>query len=213
MNHSHQTFRQLTLVLALLTASGAQAERTFKWVDEEGNIHYGDRVPMQYSTQERKEINQQGRTLKVYETPKTSEEIAEQKRLAAIAAEEKKRQEAQAEIDRILLATYSSAADIEMMRDSRVASIEELIQLTDSRISSLQNRLEGLNQESRDYEARGKPVPKYVEHQTESIRNQISQNQTFIEAKQKEMEDIQKTFAADIARYREIQDDHQSDKY
>jgi hypothetical protein len=200
-----RNYRYLALLPALLTSAGALAERTFKWVDEEGNVHYGDRVPLQYSNQERQEINDQGRTLKSYEAPSTPEEIVEQKRLAAIQAEQKKQQAEQARQDEVLLATYSSEADLLMMRDSRIAAIEELIQLTDSRITSLKKRLAGLAEEASDHESRGRPVPEFVQQQTESVRRQVSENQDFIEAKRAEMAAIRQQFAADIARYRELQ--------
>ena len=203
-----QNYRYLVLLPALLCTSGALAERTFKWTDDEGNVHYGDRIPPQYKSQERQEINEQGRTLKSYEAPRTPEEIAAQKRLAAVEAEQKKQQAQQDKRDKALLATYSSEADLLMMRDSKLAELEELIQLTDSRITSLQKRLAGLDAEASDHESRGRPVPQFVQQQSASVRKQIDENQAYIESKRAEMAEIQEQFAADIARYRELQGAH-----
>lgn len=199
-------FRHLIPLLALLSATVAQAERTFKWVDEQGNIHYGDKVPLQYSDRERKELDEQGRTLKAHEAPSTAAQKAKQERLAAIEAEKNKQDEEQTDYDRSLLATYASEADLQMLRDNRLASLEELIRLTNSRIDSMQERLAGLNEDASDYERRGKPVPEFITHQTDNISKQISRNETFIETKQVEMEGIRQQFAADLARYRELQE-------
>ncbi|MGD2056345.1 MAG: DUF4124 domain-containing protein [Gammaproteobacteria bacterium] len=208
MKCSLRNYRYLVLLPGLLCAVGALAERTFKWVDEEGNVHYGDRVPLQYTNQEHQEINEQGRTLKTYEAPSTPEEIAERKRFAAIQAEQKKQQAEQAKRDEVLLATYSSEADLLLMRDNRIAAIEELIQLTDSRITSLQKRLADLAEEAAGHESRGRPVPEFVQQQTASVRKQISDNQEIIKTKRAEMAAIQQQFAADIARYQELQGGH-----
>jgi hypothetical protein len=206
VNSFLHNLHHLILPLLLLNASGALAERTFKWVDEEGNVHYGDKIPLQYSTRERKEINEQGRTLKIYEPPRTEEEKAEQERLAAIDAEKKQRNEEQERYDSILLATYSSEADMQMAHDGKLAAIEELIQLTSSRHNSLQKRLTVLTEDTADYQRRNKPVPEFVQHQTGTVRDQISQTEAYIETKQLEMEAISQQFATDIARYHELQD-------
>jgi len=201
-------YRYLVLLPAMLVAAGALAERTFKWVDEEGNVHYGDRVPLQYTTKEHTEINEQGRTLKSYEAPKTPEQKAEQHRLAAIEAERKKQLEEQASRDRVLLETYSSEADMVLMRDSKLAAIEDLVLLTESRINSLQRRLAGLTEEASNNERRGKAVPEFVQQQTASVRKQISQSEAFVESKRAEMDTIREQYAADMARYQELQNSH-----
>ena len=60
----------------------------YKWVDDEGEVHYGDSVPPEFSDKERRKINEQGRTVKVFEAAKTPEEIAEEKRLEALRLEQ-----------------------------------------------------------------------------------------------------------------------------
>ena len=82
----------LLLLPVLLATTPVQAERMFKWVDDEGKIHYSDRVPPQHSKRERREYDVSGRTVRVYERAKTPEEKAEAARLAAIE-EQKQRVE------------------------------------------------------------------------------------------------------------------------
>ena len=59
-----------------MIAGNATAERTFRWVDSEGQVHYGNRVPPEYAKAERRVINEQGRTIQIYEAAKTPEERA-----------------------------------------------------------------------------------------------------------------------------------------
>jgi len=192
------------LAILLLAATAANAERTFKWVDAQGNTHYGDRIPMQAAAQQREEINEQGRTLKEYDKPATAEEISEQKRQARLRYEEQKLLEEQAEQDRQLLATYANENDILVARDNKIDAIKEFIHTTDIRIDSLQKHLEELTKEAAGYEGRGKPVPEFVQQQTASIRDQIDQNRKIIKLKQAEMEKISETCAADVLRYQTL---------
>jgi hypothetical protein len=173
-------------------------------VDETGEIQYGDRVPPQYATTERSVINDQGRTVKVYEAPKSPEEKAEAQAFLKQQAEEKKVVEQQAVRDHSLLSTYSSEEDMLLARDSKVSSVETLIQLTNSRLDSMQKRLNELTSEAAEFERSGKKLPGGLVNQMKSIREQILQNEAFVKTKENEKEQIASKFDEDIKRYREL---------
>jgi hypothetical protein len=195
----------ITFATLLLAATAANAERTFKWVDAQGNTHYGDRVPLQAAAQQRQEINEQGRTLKIYAEPGSQEAIAEQRRLAALEYEQKQHSDEQSHRDSELLSRYASETDILIARDSELDAIEEFVRMTNIRIESLQKRLAELTGEAANYEGRGKPVPEFVQHQTTLIQEQINQNKDIISSKQAEIESVSKRYAADIAHYQSLQ--------
>jgi len=52
------------VLLALLAgAAGAQSDKQkklYRWVDKNGQVHYGDSVPAEYSEQDRDLLNKQG---------------------------------------------------------------------------------------------------------------------------------------------------------
>jgi hypothetical protein len=200
----HICISLLILLPALLSGGEVLAERIFKWVDENGEIQYGDRVPPRYATVERSVINDQGRTIKVYEAAKTPEEKAEAQALAQQRAEEKKLAEQQAVRDHSLLSTYSSEEDMLLARDSKVASVETLIQLTNSRLNSMQKRLNELTNDAAEFERSGKKLPEGLVNQMKNTREQIQQNEAFIKTKQNEKEQITHKFDEDIKRYREL---------
>jgi hypothetical protein len=200
----HFKLSAISFATLLLAATAASAERTFKWVDEQGNTHYGDRVPMQASAHERREINEQGRTLKAYAEPGSQEALARQKHQAALEYEKQQQTDEQSRRDSELLAAYASETDILIARDNELGAIEELIRMTNIRLESLQKRLGDMVGEAAGYEARGKPVPEFVQHQTALIQEQISQNEVIISNKQAEMESINKRYAADIAHYQRL---------
>ena len=199
-----QNFRYLLILPAMLATTAAFAERMYKWVDENGQVHYSNRVPPEASKQERRVINEQGRTLKVYRAPMTEEEKAEEKRLAELEARKEKILEQRRIHDRSLLATYSSMEDMLLARDGKVFSIEALIQLTNSRITSMQERLLQLSDEAAEYERSGKHLPAPLQQQITNIREQLAKNAEFSADKQLEMEDIKQKFDADIKRFNEL---------
>jgi len=202
--HRHLYVSCLILLPALLSGGDVLAERIYKWVDENGEIQYGDRVPPRYATTERSVINDQGRTVKVYQAPKSPEEKAEAQALAKQHAEEKKIAEQQAVRDHSLLSTYSSEEDMLMARDSKVASVETLIQLTKSRLDSMQKRLNELTDEAAEFERSGKKLPEGLVNQMKNIKEQIENNDDFLKNKQTEKEQIASKFDEDIKRYREL---------
>jgi hypothetical protein len=205
VNQIHFRLSAISLASLLLVATAANAERTFKWVDAQGNTHYGDRVPIQSAAHQRREINEQGRTLKAYAEPGSQEAVTEQKRLAALEYEKQQQTEEQSRRDRELLATYASETDILIARDNELDAIEEFIRMTKIRIDSLQKRLDEMAGEAAGYEERGKPVPEFVQHQIARIQEQIDQNEAIISSKQAEMDSINKRYAADIGRYQRLQ--------
>lgn len=205
MKPQHYRLTVMLLATLLLAATAANAERTFKWVDTQGNTHYGDRVPLQETAQQRREINEQGRTLKAYAEPGSPDAIAEQKRLAVLEREKQQQLSEQSIEDRKLLDTYASETDILVARDNELDAIREFIRMTKIRLESLQKRHKEFTAEASDYTRRGKPVPEFVQHQTTQIQEQISQNQALIDSKQAETDSIRKRYAADIARYQRLQ--------
>ena len=204
--------RYLLLLPALCCATTAFGERTFKWVDNEGQTHYGNRVPPEYAKLERKVINERGRTVRVYDAVKTPEQFEQDRQLAKTEARKKDLARKQAIRDRSLLATYSSEQDMLLAKDGKVASVDALLQLTNSRIQSMKERLLILTEEAATYERSGKALPALLESQINNLREQIITNEAFIKEKESERTEIVRRFDADIKRYIELTPDKPDSK-
>jgi len=179
----------------------------YKWVDDQGEVHYGNSVPAEFADKERRELNERGRTVKIYDAARTPEEIAEAERLEAIRLEQEKLAVDKARNDHVLLATYSSEDDMLKTRDGKLSAIEGLIQLTQRRIISMNIRIKRLTEDAADFERGGRPVHDILTRQIENIRTQTAENQSFILIKQQEQDEINAQFRKDIARFRELQAD------
>jgi hypothetical protein len=95
---------------ATVTATAAeQGTTSYKWTDEKGVLHYGDRVPPEHSKRERSSLNEQGVEVGRFEAERTFEQLAEEER----RTEEARRV---ASHDVFLRATYASVREIERLQ-------------------------------------------------------------------------------------------------
>ena len=60
----------------MLLASAALHAEVYKWVDENGLVHYGDHIPAKYAEQSKEILNDQGIRVGIIEGRKTPEELA-----------------------------------------------------------------------------------------------------------------------------------------
>src|SRR5689334_8914351 len=98
------------------TASDKDKSITYRWTDEQGVVHYGDRIPPQYTQRERAVLNSQGVVVRRLDAEKTPEQAAAE----AIANHNVVRQK---QHDAFLISTYSSIKDIEVVRDARLDQV------------------------------------------------------------------------------------------
>jgi hypothetical protein len=121
-------------------AAPQQEQKLYRWVDENGVVHYGDSVPPEYADADKQIVNEHGVTLDVVRGKKTAEELAEERRLREL--EEKR--ELQRRQDAALLATYLSVDEIIMHRDRRVELFKAQARVTELYLRNLERRLEHL---------------------------------------------------------------------
>jgi hypothetical protein len=136
------------LVLLPLVASATETvQKLYRWVDNDGVVHYGDSVPAQYADLERQIVNNHGITVGVLRAKRTEEEIAEEKRQddLRLARDLQRRQ------DMALLATYLSVDEIVLHRDRRVELFQAQARVTELYLSNLKRRLDGLEEEASLY--------------------------------------------------------------
>lgn len=193
----------LALSLALLPLQ-AESARLYKWVDEDGNVHYGDKVPPQYSKQERKVLNDQGVQVDTLEAAKTPEQIAEERRLEEIRREAERQKARQRAHDRMLLSTFTTEDDMIMTRDGKIAAVESVIGITRGRIEKLEQAIEEDTRRAANLERAGRAVPDDLDERIAGNRERIERYERFIETKQQEQEAIRRQFEADIRRFREL---------
>ncbi len=191
------------LVLAAPAFAGLK-----KWVDEEGNVHYGDRVPAKYLSKQHDTLNEQGLIVNTKKAMKTDAEISlEEENRKKKAEEDKQRlveQRKQALRDRVLLDTFTTERDIEIARDARLDAIDSQISLANTLIESDEKKLENVQQRIKDIEGTGRVVPENLHKKVTAVSRQLENSYGFIEDKNTERQNTLIKFDEDVKRFREL---------
>ena len=136
------------LPLGALAAPKQAPPKLYRWVDSNGDVHYGDSVPAEYAELERQVLNEHGVTVGVLAAKKTEEELAEERRQEEL----REAREMQRRADQALLATYLTVAEIELHRDRRIELFQAQARVTELYLSNLRRRLDKLKEEASRYQ-------------------------------------------------------------
>ena len=210
IHSSLQNFPVLVGAAALcLVAGTASAAPLYKWVDEEGQVRYSDRLPAQQVKRKHQQLNSQGVVVTTTEAAKTAEELAAEaearRKAEAQAAEDARLKEIQFKKDQVLLLTFSSEKEMALARDDRLEVLDSVIRLISKSIESNQQTLKELQATAeQNYTSQGQEVPgglaQKIEHFTGKIESRTDQLLSKIEEKNK----INEQFELDLARFREL---------
>ncbi len=136
------------LIAAVSSAAlAAEHERVYRWVDEEGQVHYGDSIPPEYSDLPKQILNEHAVTVDHLEGRKTEEQLAAEAKAKELAMQK----ELQLRADKALLATYLSVEEIVMHRDRRIELFQAQSRVTELYLRNLERRLTKLKRDAAKY--------------------------------------------------------------
>jgi hypothetical protein len=121
--------------------------RVYKWVDENGQIHYGDSIPPEFSDLPKQVLNDHGVTVDHLEGRKTPEQLAAEAKARELALQK----ELQNRADQALLQTYLSVDEIVMHRDRRIELFQAQSRVTELYLRNLERRLTKLKRDASRY--------------------------------------------------------------
>ncbi|NGP53417.1 DUF4124 domain-containing protein [Thioalkalivibrio sp. XN8] len=112
-------------VLALAAGDAlAAGGKIYRWVDENGKVHFGDAIPPEYSRQQH--------------------EIVDPRGVRTIVNEQREPAPARSDRDRALLATYGTVEEIEEIRDRRTGFLDAQNEVARDRLNGLRIRRQEL---------------------------------------------------------------------
>jgi hypothetical protein len=201
----------LAAVTLALLAGAADAQQSskekklYRWVDKNGQVHYGDSVPAEYAEQDREVLNRQGVSVGREEGTITPEEAAAKAAADKAARDEQKRKLR----DRVLLQTYQSVQELEILRDNRLELVDAQLTIQEQSLSNLRAQRAQIQRVAARYApvntgANAEPLPEDLASDLEQSASDIQTQETNLERRREDRENIRKTFEADIARYKEL---------
>jgi hypothetical protein len=178
----------------------------YKWVDEQGVVHYGDNIPPQYAQQNRTVLNGQGVEVAHVDAAMTPQQAA---------AEARKKSELlkQRQHDSFLVSTYTSVNDIESLRDVRLDQLQGQRTAAEQYVESLRSRLGALQARAVTFQpysdrADARRMPDDLAENLVRTLNEMRQQNAALAAKGEEEKTLRAQFDADIQRYRELHTIH-----
>ena len=208
------------LAAAVLLAAGgalaAPAPKTqsthtamYRWVDDQGVVHYGDQVPPEYASKDRELMNAQGVPVKHFDAQKSPEQ-------AAAAARDREAVIKQKQHDTFLVTTYTSVKDIEALRDARLEQLKTQRAAAQQYIESLRSRLGTLQSRAVTYRpysagAGARPLPDDLAEDLVHTVNEMHTQTGALASQAEEEAKLRVQFQADIDRYRELHTLHSTD--
>jgi hypothetical protein len=193
------------LILMLAGTAAIAQVKLYRWVDEDGNVHYSDRVPPAAAEKERNVLDEEGRTVERHQRAKTPEEVEQERRTEQQLIEEARRREEQQRKDRMLLMTFTTAEDLEHVRDDRAAAF-------DAQIMILEEKLERLRKVRADLDAQAAKLTEGGQAMISDDLNQrlqrneddIRRSEAYLESRRAERQAIVDKFNADLERFKEL---------
>ncbi len=202
-----RTLTTLVLITTLPMAAqaGNEQQRSYRWVDENGMVHYGDSVPADAAELEKQVVNDAGITVDVLRGKKTQEEILAERR--QLEAEQER--ELQRRADAALLATYLSVEEIMMHRDRRVELFQAQARVTELYLRNLRRRLESLEALAQNYrpystDPDAEMIDPGLTADLNETRATIERHEGNLEKFRRDEIDMNNRFAVDITRFKEL---------
>jgi chromosome segregation ATPase len=189
----------LGLVCGAGTAAGAGM---YKWVDDQGVVHYTDRIPAESVSKGATVLDKQGRSVKTIEPAPTAEQ-----RKAIEAEAERQRGVAKANADQArrdlaLTQSFTSEAEIDVARARAISTMQAQLTTIGTYIADMTRRKQDLERRRAGYGT--KPVPTALDNEIGTVTEELTRQTALLAQKQEALVAIGKKYDADKQRWQEI---------
>src|SRR5215472_1527612 len=183
-------------------SSSKSGKTTYRWVDDQGVVHYGDQIPPEYAGKDREIMNPQGVPVGHLDGQKSADQLAAEARARNAVIRQKQH-------DTFLVTTYTSVKDIESLRDQRLEQLktqrvagQQYIESLRARLGTLQTRAMAFRPYSANAAARA--MPDDLAEDLVRTLNEMRTQTGDLANKNEEEAQLRAQFQADIERYREL---------
>ena len=191
----------VTACLLVLGATRAHAA-TYKWVDDQGVVHYTDRIPPEAVNKGNVVLDKNAVPIRRNDPPLTAEQRRAKAEEDARQQQIAKDRELVDRRDRALLATYTVESEIDLARNRALSTIDAQVQSSGSYTASLNKRKAEL--EARVAALGDKPVPPVTERELATTNAELAKQADLVAAKQREITAVNAKYDADKRRWKEL---------
>ena len=186
----------------LLAAVALPAEaKIYRWVDAQGKVHYSDTLPVRDSGRGNDVLSKDGIVVRHHDSE------AQKKVQDAAAAAERAQQEAkrkQRRRDQALLATYTTAKEIDLARNRALDNYQLIINSLQVRLNQVDATLAELRGRADEFTRANKPEPPYLGAELARAQSDQASLTSEIQQNRETMAQTRAQYAADKARFIEL---------
>jgi hypothetical protein len=211
----------ITGVVLLTTFLGSQlafAQKVYRWVDDEGNVHYSETLPPDWEGETHDEIRRDGIVSEegVSHTPPppqaesdTDKEKGElprdksgMKRPDPLYSDEEKQQR----MDRLLMLRYHSEEEMLEAMEIEINQLKYDERLLNSTRTSLEASLKSTIDVAGNRQRAGLEIPQETYAELSKIRARMQENQRSLRGLAIREENIREMFSRDLERWKELKE-------
>jgi Domain of unknown function (DUF4124) len=179
-------------LLAMSNIAAADGKKIVKWVDSKGVTQYGDKMPASEAGRNNAEMNTQGMVVKKNVAADKSNEAIDQQKLE------------QDRKDKILLASYTNAEEIDLARERNLQMDKAGIQALTQQKVNVTSRTARNNKAADGFKARKKPVPAYLSDELKLSKLEIASIDKQLAQRKLSMEATRTRYSEEKARFVEL---------
>ena len=194
----------LALVVMVCVPPWCRADRLYKWVDEDGRVHYSDVIPPQRIDKGHTVVDKDGVVVTTFDAVKHGAALTEEKARQVREKQTLERAHQKAIRDRQLLDTYDTRDQLIEAQDQRLATIDGVLTITVAHIDRLKKKHVELMKRAAQHERDGKTVSASLREEIDGLSAQIDQQQAYVGLKTVERERTARQYTEDLSRFDEL---------
>jgi len=183
------------MLLAGIYGSSVEAESIYKWLDNDGHIHYSHTVPPEVIRNEYQRLNNQAVVVEHVEDADVPDMLAE--------LELTDKQKARRIQKRLLLATYDGPDDIARERDAAMSWLDKEQDITEGYMSRLKERLREARYMYRHISDDQGLAYSTMQSTIDSLTASVKQQQQRMQSIEKKRSLVQEKYRLEVSRYNE----------
>lgn len=188
----------------MLAAPLAPAQTVYKWVDEDGNVHYSQTLPPDQVEREHDRLTPDGLLAERIARAPTAEERAALAERIRLEKNESERMRLQAQQDRLFLAAFPTEADIERTMQSRRDTVMNERRTVESLIDQNRAGFNDMVQQAAAYERQGEAVPPWLAEQIAGDRVKLRDLAQRLREIDQRLADLETERQAELERHRSL---------
>ena len=193
----------LTIFSIMLCASAA-AQTVYKWVDENGEVHYSQTLPPERVGAAHDRLEADGRVAERISRALTDEERAVLEEQLALEESIAERERLRAQQDRLFLAAYPTEEDVRELARSQAVVLEAEREAVSSLLEQARINFGARVNEAAELERSGQPVSAYLRESINNAREQLAELHERQALLDRRLQDLENQLVQDLERHRAL---------